>query len=185
RMGHVRSAALNFLVAAGCTQDQPRYLGVASVLSDLITRGAGERDSRELSLALDNLGLDRDESVGGVHMRFWGASLARNLLSALEIYANIIRGPHLPADEVEAVRALALQDLPGLEDEPRQKVLIELRRRHYPSPLGQDRRGTEEGIKNLNAEVIRAHYRRLFTPRGTIISVAGNIEWTELKEEVN
>src|SRR6516225_5336885 len=185
RMDHVRSAALNFLIPAGCTQDPPRHLGVASVLSDLITRGAGNRDSRDLSLALDNLGLDRDESVGGIHMRFWGATLARNLLPALEIYADIIRRPHLPADEVEAVRALALQDLQGLEHEPRQKVLIELRRRHYPSPLGQDRRGTKAGINSLNAEVIRSHYRRLFTPRGTIISVAGNIEWKELKEEVN
>src|SRR5262245_21600631 len=184
RMGHVRSAALNFLIPAGCTQDPPRYLGVASVLSDLITRGAGERGSRELSLALDNLGLDRDESVGGIHMRFWGATLARNLLPALEIYADIIRRPHLPADEVEAVRALALQDLQGLEDEPRQKVLIELRRRHYPSPLGQDRRGTQEGIERLNAKVIRAQYRRLFTPRGTILSVAGNVDWQELKTEV-
>jgi predicted Zn-dependent peptidase len=184
RMSHVRSAALNFLVPAGCTQDPPRYLGVASVLSDLITRGAGERDSRELSLALDNLGLDRDESVGGIHMRFWGATLARNLLPALVIYADIILRPHLPADEVEAVRALALQDLQGLEDEPRQKVLIELRRRHYPSPLGQDRRGTEEGIRNLNATVIRSHYQRLFTPRGTILSVAGNIDWKALKDEV-
>src|SRR5262245_17460761 len=184
RMEHVRSAALNFLVPAGCTQDPPRHLGIASVLSDLITRGAGERDSRELSLALDGLGLDRDESVGGVHMRFWGATLARNLLPALEIYADILRRPHLPADEVEAVRALALQELQGLEDEPRQKVLIELRRRHYPSPLGQDRRGTKNGVKSLNATVLRAHYRHLFTPRGTILSVAGNVDWKELKEQV-
>jgi predicted Zn-dependent peptidase len=184
RMEHVGSAALNFLVPAGCTQDPPRHLGVASVLSDLITRGAGERDSRELSLALDNLGLDRDESVGGIHTRFWGATLARNLLPALEIYADILRRPHLPAAEIEAVRALALQDLQGLEDEPRQKVLIELRRRHYPPPLGQDRRGSKEGIESLNAQIIRSHYRRLFTPRGTILSVAGNVQWNELRAEV-
>src|SRR6516162_6397100 len=184
RMEHVRSAAINFLVPAGCTQDPPQYLGVASVLSDLITRGAGERDSRELSLALDNLGLDRDESVGGIHMRFWGATLARNLMPALEIYADILRRPHLPADEVEPVKALALQDLQGLEDEPRQKVLIELRRRHYPAPLGQDRRGTRQGIESLNAEVIRSHYCRLFGPKGTILTVAGNIDWKPLRDQV-
>src|SRR5262249_44405425 len=184
RMEHVRSAALNFLVPAGCTQDPPRYLGVASVLSDLITRGAGERDSRELSLALDNLGLDRDESVGTLHVRFWGATLARNLAPALEIYADILRRPHLPDDELEPVQALALQDLQSLEDEPRQKLLIELRRRHYPAPLGQDRRGTREGIESLTPALLRNHYRRLFRPRGTILSVAGNIEWEPLRQQV-
>src|SRR5438445_101457 len=171
RMEHVRSAALNFLVPAGCVYDPPEHAGIASVLSDLITRGAGKRDSRALSLALDNLGLDRDESVGSMHMRFWGATLARNLPAALEIYADILRRPHLPEEEMEAVQALALQDLQSLEDEPRQKVLIELRRLHYPSPLGHDRRGTPEGIESLTAKLVRAHYRRLFHPRGMIISV--------------
>src|SRR5262245_12417838 len=130
RMRQVRSAALNFLVPAGCAYDPLQYLGVGSVLSDLIIRGAGNRNSRELTLALDNLGLDRDESVGSLHMRFWGATLARNLPAALEIYADILRRPHLPEEEMDAVRALALQDLAGLEDEPRHKLLIELRPRH-------------------------------------------------------
>src|SRR5579864_4518791 len=125
RMEHVRSAALNFLVPAGCAHDPPEHLGIASVLSDLITRGAGNRDSRELTLALDNLGLDRDESVGSIHMRFWAATLARNLSAALEIYADILRRPHLPEDQIDAVKALAFQELQGLEDEPRQKLLIE------------------------------------------------------------
>jgi predicted Zn-dependent peptidase len=183
-MEHVRSAALNFLVPAGCVYDPQPHRGIASVLSDLITRGAGDRDSRELSLALDNLGVDRDESVGTLHTRFWGATLARNLPAALDIYADIIRRPHLPEDEIDAVKALALQDLQGLEDEPRHKVMIELRRLHYPPPLGQDRRGTEEGIESLNADVIRRHYRRFFTPQGTIVSVAGNIDWPALRDQI-
>src|SRR5262245_4169154 len=184
RMEHVRSAALNFLVPAGCVYDPPGQLGVASVLSDLITRGAGERDSRELSLALDNLGLDRDESVGSMHLRFWGATVARNLPAALEIYADILRRPHLPEEEMEPVKALALQDSQGLEDEPRQRVLIEVRRRHYPPPLGQDRRGTEQTIAKLTGADVRAHYRRRFGPRGTILSVAGNVEWEPLRDLV-
>src|ERR1051326_7572342 len=67
RMEHVRSAALNFLVPAGCVYDPPKTPGLASVLSEMITRGAGNRNSRELTLALNNLGLDRDESVGSLH----------------------------------------------------------------------------------------------------------------------
>ena len=184
RMKQVRSAALNFLVPAGCAYDPSQHLGVASVLSDLIVRGAGERNSRELTLALDNLGLDRDESVGSLHMRFWGATLARNLPAALEIYADILRRPHLPDDQTDAVKALAFQELQSIEDEPKQKVLIELRRRHYPTPLGQDRRGNREGIESLSADVVRSHYQKLFQPRGSILSVAGNINWPKLRDQV-
>lgn len=183
-MAHVRSAALYFLVPAGCVYDPPEHLGIASVLADLITRGAGDRDSRALTLALDGLGLDHEESVGGIHMRFWGATLARNLPAALDIYADILRRPRLPEEEMEAVRSLALQDLMSLEDEPRQKLLIELRRRHYPPPLGQDRRGTPEGIRSLTPAVLRKHYQKMFRPAGTILSVAGNVEWEPLRDQV-
>jgi predicted Zn-dependent peptidase len=183
-MGHVRSAAMNFLVPAGCAYDPRRHPGLASLLSDLITRGAGPRDSRELTLALDNLGLDRDESVGVMHMRFWGSTLATNLPAALEFYADILRRPHLPEEELDSVKALALQELQGLEDEPRQKMFIELRKRHYPAPLSNDRRGTEEGVASVTIDDVRAFHQRHFRPRGSILSVAGNIEWQPLRDQV-
>src|SRR3954451_19645615 len=172
-MEHVRSAALNVLIPAGCVYDPPERLGQAAMLADLITRGAGDRDSREVTLALDNLGLDRSESGGSLHTRFYGATLARNLPAALDIYADILRRPHLPDDEIDAIRSLALQDLQGLEDEPRQKILIELKKRHHPAPLSNDRRGTVDGVNKVTPESVRAHYRRHFRPAGTILSVAG------------
>lgn len=184
RMDHVRSAAINFLVPAGSAFDPPGKLGVASVLAGMMTRGAGTRDSRELTQALDNLGVDRDESVGAVNMRFWGSTLARNVPAALELYADILLRPHLPEVELEPLQALALQDLQSLEDSPQTKVMVELRRRYYPAPLNKDRRGMAEDIESLTIDAVRNQYRRLFRPNGTILSVAGNIEWEPLKSQV-
>jgi predicted Zn-dependent peptidase len=184
RMEHVRSAAINFLVPAGAAFDPAGKFGVATVLADLITRGAGDRDSRELSLALDNLGVDRDESVGAINMRFWGSTLSRNAPATLEIFADIIRRPHLPEDELEATQALALQDILSLEDSPQQKVMVELRRRYYPAPLNKDRRGRTEDIESLTIDDVKKQHRRLFRPNGAILSVAGNVEWEPLKAQV-
>jgi len=184
RMDHVRSAAIYFLTPAGCVYDPPQYAGIGTLLSELITRGAGKRDNRELTLALDNLGLDRSASVGSMHMRLSGATLARNLPAVLEIYADILMRPHLPEDELEPVQMLALQDLQALEDEPRQKVLLELRKRHYPTPLSNDQHGTAEGIKAVTPKHIRDQFGKLVRPNGTILAVAGNIEWEPLKQQV-
>jgi predicted Zn-dependent peptidase len=184
RMEHVRSAAVNFLIPAGCAYDPADRVGMASVLAEMIVRGAGSRDSRALSLAMDNIGLDRSESVGQLHLRFWGATLARNVPEALELYADVVRRPHLPDDELEAAQALLLQDLQALEDEPKGKVMVELRRRHWPEPLGRDRRGTPECLQSITPAGVRAHYRARFGPRGTILSVAGNIEWEPLRDQV-
>lgn len=184
RMDHVRSAAINFLVPAGSAFDPPGRLGVASVLAEMITRGAGDRDSRELSLALDNLGVDRDESVGAVNMRFWGSTLARNVPAALDIYADIVRRPHLPEDELDAVQELALSDIKSLEDAPQSKVMVELRKRYYPSPLNKDRRGTAEDIEAMTIDAVKEQFANFVRPNGAILSVAGNIEWEPLKAQV-
>src|SRR6476620_6750078 len=100
-MEGVRSVAMNFFVPAGCAFDPPGQFGVASLVSELMMRGAGARDSRALSVSLDNLGVDRDESVGPINMRFWGSTLARNLGPMLEIYADILRRPRLPEADFE------------------------------------------------------------------------------------
>jgi predicted Zn-dependent peptidase len=184
RMDDVRSAALNFLVPAGCVFDPPRRLGMASLLCELLTRGAGNRDSRQLALALDNLGVDHRESVGNRHARFWGATLARNLPGALELYADILLRPHLPEEELEPVKALALQDLQALEDEPQALVMRSLHKHNYPVPLSNDSTGTAEGIEATTLEEIRAFHGERFRPAGSILSVAGDIHWEELRDQV-
>ena len=184
QMEHVRSAAFNFLVPAGCAYDPAGQFGVATILADLITRGAGERDSRALSLALDALGVDRGEGVRVMNMRFGGSTLARSVPAALEIYADILLRPHLPAEDLEAAQSLALQDIQSLEDSPEGTVMYELRRRYYPPPLCRDRLGKAEDIKALTIDAVRAYHREHFHPNGTILSVAGNISWEQLKDQV-
>ncbi len=184
RMEHVRSAALNFLVPAGCVHDAPARAGIASVVADMITRGAGKLDSEQLTLALDNLGLDRSESVGVRHMRFWAATVASNIPAALDLYGDILLRPHFPDEELEPARALGLQDLRSLEDEPRSRCLVALRKQYYPAPLSNDHRGTVEGINAIVADDVRNFHRRYFRPNSTIVSVAGNIDWPSLRDQV-
>jgi predicted Zn-dependent peptidase len=184
RMPHVRSAAFSISVRAGCAYDPPELLGLSGVLADLIVRGAGPRGNRELTLALDGLGVDRSESVGLIQMYFGGATLARNLAPTLEIYADILRRPRLPAEELEPARSLALQDIQSLEDDPQGKVMIELRKRHYPAPLNRDQRGTEEGVRAVTIEAVRKQYERFFQPDEMIFSVAGDIDWLKLRDLV-
>ena len=150
----------------------------------MITRGAGDRDSRALTLAMDSLGLDHSESIGQLNLHFWGSTLARAIPPSLEIFADILRRPHFPPEDLDAAKALALQDLQSLEDEPGSKVMVELRRRFWPMPLGQDRRGTAESIERITIADIRAFHRVRFGPHGCILAVAGNMEWNPLRDQV-
>ncbi|HWE37299.1 MAG TPA: pitrilysin family protein [Isosphaeraceae bacterium] len=183
-MPGVRSAAFTFLLPAGAAFEPEGLGGEAGMLADWIGRGAGERDSRELLTALDNLGVSHGESAQTVHTSLSAATLGRNLMPALEIFADMILRPSLDDEEVEPIRALALQGLQGLEDDPGSKVMHELRRRHFPDPWGRPSPGTPEGVEAVTPEALRAFHRAAYRPNGSILGVAGAIDWPALRDAV-
>jgi predicted Zn-dependent peptidase len=183
-MPGVQSAAFTLLLPAGAAYESVGQGGAASMLSEWITRGAGERDSRELLSALDNLGVSHGESAQTLHTSLAAATLGRNLIPALELFADIVLRPHLDAEEIEPIRALALQNLRSLEDDPGTKVIYELRRRHFPDPWGRPAPGTPEGVSSLTPDDLRAFHTLAYRPNGAILGVAGAIDWPALRDAV-
>jgi predicted Zn-dependent peptidase len=183
-MPGVQSAAMVLMLAAGSASDPAQALGSASVLSDLVLRGAGARDSRQLSDYLDSLGLHRSSSVGVHHARFACEGLAPKVVEALAAYADIVRRPHLPPSGFQAARDLALQSLEGLEDDPRQKLVVKLRECFFPSPLGRNPMGKPAHLRKLTLEVCKADWQRRYQAKEAILAVAGNIDFAQVKSEV-
>src|SRR3954471_9208482 len=110
-MPSVQSAAFPLLWPAGAAYEPAGGGGAATMLAEWVSRGAGERDSHELLAALDNLGVSHGESAQTLQTSSAAATLAPNLISALELSADVVLRPPLDDNEVEPIRALALQNL--------------------------------------------------------------------------
>ena len=183
-MMSLQSAAFTFLTPAGSIHDPTDRGGLSSFTCEMALRGAGPRDSRQFILDLDNLGVDHNESVSNAHTSYSGAMLAENLAPALTIFADLLRRPHLPEDQIEAGRLAMLQELRAVEDEPSHKIGIELRRRHYPDPWGRPSHGEQAALEATTIADIRDHFERRYQPNGTVLGVAGRFEWEALKDLV-
>jgi predicted Zn-dependent peptidase len=176
----VESAAFTFLLPGGCCFDLPQRAGLAALTSEMMLRGAGPRDSRTWVSDLENLGVERGESVGVAQATFSGATLRDNLAAGLELFADLILRPHLPADQLEAGRNTCLQELRSIDDEPSHKLMIELRRRRYPDPWGRSSQGDEAGLRAITIDDVREFHSGRYRPGGTILAVAGNFDWPRL-----
>ncbi|MFO0908832.1 MAG: pitrilysin family protein [Isosphaeraceae bacterium] len=183
-MPGVQSAAFTLLLPAGAAYEPADRGGLAGMLSEWITRGAGDRDSRELLTALDNLGVSHGESAQTLHTSISAATIARNLEPALDIFADVVLRPAFDEEEVEPIRALASQNLRSLEDDPASKVIYELRRRHFPDPWGRPSPGTPEGVAATTPDDLRAFHKAHYRPNGAILGVAGAIDWPVLRDAV-
>jgi len=184
QMEHVASAAMALVVPGGAAHDPPETPGAGSVACEWCLRGAGDRDTRQLNDALDALGCQHHELVRSEHLLLTAAQLGRNLSDVLGIFADILRRPRLGSETFAPSRALIEQDLASLADEPGRKCMLLLRERFYPDPLGRCVYGTAEGLGALTPEGLRRHVGEHLTPPGTILAVAGSIDWPAVRDQV-
>jgi predicted Zn-dependent peptidase len=62
--------------------------------------------------------------------------------------------------------------------------MLELRHHHYPDPLGRPTEGTLPSLEAITIEEIRRQYEGFYRPNGTILGVAGRIDWKALVDLV-
>jgi predicted Zn-dependent peptidase len=176
-MPGVESVAFDFMLPGGAASMPPGCCGAANVISEWVFRGAGTRDSRQLGDALDGLGLQRSTSIGSSHIYIGAALESSNLGQALALYADVILNSHLSDEQFEPARQLIIEELQSLDDEPRQQVMIELRKRFYPDPLGRSNMGELDELQSLTAAKTREIAKAYLDVRQIILAVAGKYDF--------
>ncbi len=133
----VRSVAVTLLTSGGLIHEADHESGLANLTVAMATRGAGDRSSREFVDWQDSLGLQRTEGAETAHASISCASVADRLESSLELIADIVQRPHLPADQLDLCKAGILQEIDAMEDDPGQKLFVHLRQASLPGKLGR------------------------------------------------
>jgi len=180
----LESVAIAFHTPAGAVHDGPGRCGLATLSGEMMLRGAGDRSSREVVEALEGAGVQWSQSVSTSHASFAGAMVARQLPEALPIYADILRRPRLEADQLDSARQMVLQNLAGTEDDPAHRAMAAIKQLHYPSPWGMPSEGLSADVERLQLDAVRSFVGTHVRPDGTIIAVAGRIDWEDVVRRV-
>jgi predicted Zn-dependent peptidase len=175
----LESVAVAFHVPAGAIHDGPGRCGLATLSGEMCLRGAGDRNGRQIVESLEGSGVQWAQAVSSSHASFSGAMVARQLPAALPIYADILRRPLLPEDQLENARQMVLQNLAGTEDDPAHRAMSSLRQMHYPAPWGMPSEGVSADVEALTIEQVRAFNAANMKPAGMIIAIAGRIDWDD------
>ncbi|MDG2130098.1 MAG: pitrilysin family protein [Fuerstiella sp.] len=183
-MSGVESAAVTLMIPAGSVFDQPGKSGTAAILSEMLPRGAGDLTARELSAAMDNLGLQRSVSGGVGYITFSAATTADRIAEAIPLIASIITAPHLNEQQFGPSRELVQQALNAIDDEPQQRLGQFLRRCSYSAPWGNPAEGTLVNIPDITLQDVQQHYNSSICPNHSVIGVAGNVNAAELQDTV-
>lgn len=183
-MPWLESAAFTLLVPAGCSREPAELAGLGTLTCELAQRGSGSRDSRQFIEELELLGADFSSSVANAHASFGGAMPAENLSATLRIYADLVLKPHLNPAQLPDARLTCLQEVRAIEDDLAQRVMQTLRKRQYPDPYGRPSQGTEAGLESITISHLETFFAETYVPQGAILSVAGKLDWPQIRDEV-
>lgn len=181
-MPWLRTAAFTLSLRAGVQAESEDRGGLASLVCEMVQRGAGNYSSRDLVAVQDNLGMERNSGVSTGTVSFGAAMPAESLAEAIELYGEIVRRPHLPADQLDDARLMAIHELRAIEDEPPQRVIRRLREVHYGARLGRSAHGTMESLQQIDETAIRDFFTNHYHAGGAILAVAGRVDSEQVFE---
>jgi predicted Zn-dependent peptidase len=165
-MDEVESVSFHFLLPAGNASFPDGCCGAGKVIADWILRGAGKRNNRQLTDALDNLGIHRGCAVSEEYFSLSAAMEAGNLTAAMDLYADILTQPQLTDEQFEAPRQLALHELAALDDDPQHKAMLLTKEQFYPYPYNRPAEGVVEDLQAL-------------TPQGCREMIQSRLDWSQ------
>ena len=170
------------VVDAGALRDAPGREGVATLTAKLLLEGAGEYDGAELTERFEEIGATiesgADWDAGVVSMTVTRHHLAR----ALELFAKVLRQPAFRPREAERLKGERLAEILQLRAEPRGladeafEAAVYAASSRYSTSLG----GSEDSVGAITNEDIRSFYAGRFTPSGTTIIIAGDVDAPKL-----
>ena len=180
-----RSSSFCWLVPGGVGHDPlDRGDGWGTMLSEYLLRGVEQHDSREFSDALDRLGARRSVSPDTYHIRVSATAPGDRLPAVLDLLVDMVQKPRLPKDALDPVRALCLQELAGIEDDPAHLVGLRLDEIRYPIPFDRHGLGVEAHLMATERDDLADHWQSMSGPQGSILAVAGAVDHDRIVEQL-
>jgi zinc protease len=165
----------------GAASESIEQAGLAQFTTELMKRGAGERDALALASATDEIGASLSISAGFDSMTAHVGGLSRDLDLLLEILADVVLRPRLDPSEAQRTRDELLAAMERAKQQPNYLERRQANATLYPGqraglPIG----GTPESVSEFDPEVAREFHERMFVPNNVVFFASGDLVAEEL-----
>lgn len=177
--------AVNVTFEGGATEFEPAgRTGLANVVASMLSEGTTTRTAEELAEAQQLLGVDIGAGIGAERGTIGFTALRDRWVPALQLAADMMLNPRLPADALERIRARTRVSLAQAKDQPSAIASNVFARTLYGGAHPYGRFTTEESIAAITRDDVVAFHRAYFQPARAIITVAGDVDAETVKQEL-
>ena len=169
----------------GAGSVNPQLAGVAVLASEVMQRGAGDRDALQLAQVVEDAGASLSVSAhwDTTSVSISGLSEDRDLF--LEVLADVALRPRFDSGEFDKALAEQKAMLVAAQDDPATLVGWYAARALYGDHrYGLPRSGTDETLARIDVEAARDYWTSRFVPRNTIFWAVGDLSSADMIEKV-
>jgi predicted Zn-dependent peptidase len=185
RLSGLRSVAIGFWVGTGSRDEPAELAGASHFLEHLLFKGSERRSAAEIAEAVESVGGDMNAFTAQELTAFYVRVPDSCLGLALDILGDIVWGPALRPDEIDAERKVILEEIRMRDDTPEDLVHDVFAGALFPEhPIGRDVIGAPDTIGAMGRPEIAAFHERHYSPGNVVVAAAGNLEHEAVVELV-
>ncbi len=150
--------------------------GVSGLTAGMLTKGTKDRSAREIAEAVENMGAALSGTSGRNMFGLQGKFLRRDFPQGFRLFAESLREPTFPAEELDKKRREVLGALKQQKDQLTQATFLLFLAAHYGAhPYARNPLGTDNSVRAMTSADLHAFYGRWADPRNMVIAVSGDI----------
>ena len=155
--------------------------GATHFLEHLLFKGTERRDALEISSAIDAVGGEINAFTGKEYTCYYARVLDSDLPLAVDVICDMITSATLTSADVESERDVIDEEIAMHADETSDHIHDLFAEQLWGrSPLGRSITGTPESVAGLSRQQVVGWYRRRYKPANIVVSVAGNVDHTDV-----
>jgi zinc protease len=168
---------LRLMARTGAVDDPAGKEGLASLMADLLTQGAGRRDARAIAGDIAFVGGSLEAAAGDEETSVACEVLTKDLATGLELFHDVIVLPAFPAEEFARKQEEALGGIAAERDDPAAIADDAIRAFTLGGhPLAHPVIGREASVESLTRDDVAAFHRAHVTPDNAALAVVGDVD---------
>ena len=171
------SVAIGLYAMVGSRSEPEHLSGLAHLVEHMVFKGAGDRDTRAIAEAIEDVGgminawTARDQTV------FYGRTLAKDAELLCGLICDFIRAPHMADEHLDREKDVILSELGEAVDAPDDLVHDHLFEAAFAEqPLGRSILGSAETLRAITRDDCLNWMRDELIPSRLILSASGKVD---------
>jgi len=169
--------AVRFAFAGGASQDPAGKEGLASMVADLLTEGAGDLSEEAFKAEVAQLGMRLSLAAGRDAVYGSLETLSKRFDKAAELLRLALSSPRFDDDAIERVRSQRLTDLALAANDPNRLAIERWYLEAFPgNPYGRPPDGTPDSVGRIVRDDLSSQHAKLLA-RGVLkVVIVGDLD---------